>query len=394
MFYAVFRGGWGMGYDLLTNQLINLAANYPRTQQRTFSQPDTVDRFPNLFPIASIALNPLSAFLNFPVDEQMPTTQFFSFSIQRQFQGKYIAEIGYSGARHYHQVRPLQRNPAILTAQQAQQAIAGIGIPSVQQRRINPAWGSRILIDTGADSRYNALFVRLDRRLTNGLMIGGHFTWSSTLSENDGNHPLDYFNVRGDYGRSNIDRPHRAVLLYLYKIPWLHSGPRALKAAFAGWQVTGFAEWQSGIPFSVETGVDSLGSGISTTARPDYNAGGRIALDSVTHDWRSFRSPLDGSGLFVTPLQNGLPLANSTTRAGNLGRNTFRAPGFSQMNASLMKNFDLTERWKFQIRGEWVNVLNHRNFRTPITDMNNPNFGVNTSAPPARTAQVTARIRF
>jgi hypothetical protein len=391
---TVLRGGWGLGYDLLTRYLIDLSANYPRSQQRTFSPPDTVNRYPSLFPIASIALNPTSNFTNVAPDVQMPTTQFYSFSIQRQFRRAYIAEIGYSGARHYHQVRYLQRNPGTLTAQQAQQSLSGISIPSLLQRRINPAWGSRLVFDTGADSRYNALFLRLDRRLTNGLLIGGHFTWSSTLSENDGGHPQDYFNVRGDYGRSNIDRPHRAVFFYLYQLPRLSSIPRVLKGALGGWQLTGFAEWQSGIPFSIETGVDSLGSGINSTARPDYNPGGRLALDPVTRDWRSFSTPLDSSGRFVTPMRNGLPLANSTIRGGNLGRNTFRGPGFSLMNVSLMKTFDLHERWKFEIRGEWVNALNHRNFGPPVNEMNSPNFGVNASNPQARTARVIARLLF
>jgi len=56
-------------------------------------------------------------------------------------------------------------------------------------------------------------------------------------------------------------------------------------------------------------------------------------------------------------------------------------------------SFNLTEQWKFQIRGEWVNILNHRKFGAPITTMT-ARVSASIRVNPARTAQVIAKLRF
>jgi hypothetical protein len=112
----------------------------------------------------------------------------------------------------------------------------------------------------------------------------------------------------------------------------------------------------------VTTGVDSNGDGF-VGDRPDYNPGGRIQLDPATGNWRSFTTPLDGTGVFLTPLTNGgRPIAYSMPFGGNLGKNTFRGPAFALWNLSVMKPFRMTERWQLEIRADWTNLFNHRNF--------------------------------
>src|SRR5687767_8429618 len=72
---------------------------------------------------------------------------------------------------------------------------------------------------------------------------------------------------------------------------------------------------------------------------------GIFAKDPVTGNLRTFSTPINGTGIFVTALgSNGLPLPNSKVGGGNLGRNTFRGPGFVSTNFSLGKNFSITER--------------------------------------------------
>ena len=146
-------------------------------------------------------------------------------------------------------------------------------------------------------------------------------------------------------------------------------------------------------PFEHGCGTTSLGVHLlagTGVALPS----GRIALDPVTGDWRSFRTPLDGTGIFVTPLgRNGSPLQYSMAGGGNLGRNAFRGPGLTNWNLSLMKAFSLTERWKLQLSAEWSNLLNHRNFGPPVSSMNS-GFGANTSVTDSRVAVLVARIRF
>jgi len=63
-------------------------------------------------------------------------------------------------------------------------------------------------------------------------------------------------------------------------------------------------------------------------------------------------------------------------------------------DVTLEKSFTLTERFKFDLRGEFYNLLNHANFNVPGFTYGAADFGVVTSARPGRTAQLAARLAF
>ncbi|MEX2264355.1 MAG: carboxypeptidase regulatory-like domain-containing protein [Bryobacteraceae bacterium] len=414
---TVFRGGYGIGYDVLFYNILAVNGNnYPRVNSALTLQPETIGLFPTLAPrqAAVPPFNPLLPFVNSPTDTQNPTTHFYSFSIQRQLGQNYVFEAGYSGSRSYHQIRQGQANPGILTPAQAQTVLqtgSPNSIPGIQNRRLNPAWGSRLTIESTAIGNYNAMFLKFDKRMSRNLMVGANYTWSANMSDNDeslgvpdiifstAHVPQDYFNYRNDYGRSIFDRPHRFVVHYTWQLPW-SSAPMlngaAMKHIFRDWQITGFSDWQSGQPFTIRTGVDSGGTGTGIPFRPDYNPGGVFRKDPVHNNLRTFTIPVDGTGIVTTPLTAaGVPLANSMPGGGNLGKNTFRGPGFTQWNFSLMKTINATERWKVQLRSDFVNLFNHRNFGNPNVFMNNPSaFGTNTSDPGNRSILLSLRIRF
>jgi hypothetical protein len=91
----------------------------------------------------------------------------------------------------------------------------------------------------------------------------------------------------------------------------------------------------------------------------------------------------------------GTPLLNSMPGGGNLGKNTFRGPYFTLWNFSLQKVISVTERWKVNLRSDWINLWNHRNFGNPNAVMTNPSaFGTNTTDPGGRTMLLSAKIRF
>ena len=53
---------------------------------------------------------------------------------------------------------------------------------------------------------------------------------------------------------------------------------------------------------------------------------------------------------------------------GNLGRNTFRGPGFWNTNLSVAKNFRFGEERRFRISGEFLNAFNQDNYgNRPVT---------------------------
>jgi hypothetical protein len=411
---TVFRGGFGVGYDVLFYNILTVnASNYPRVVTSNTNQPDTINLFPTLAPKRTTVppLDPLATFVNSPSDMQNPATHFWSFSVQRQFKSNYIFEVAYTGNRSYHQIRQGQLNPGLLTQAQAQTVIAGGTIPGLQARRVNPAWGQRVSIEATALGEYHGAFVRLDKRMSNGLVFGANYTWSGNWSDNDESLgvaditnsspqvPQDYFNYRNEWSRSVFDRPHRLAVHYSYEIPWTTAGGAALRHIFGGWQMSGFTEYQSGQPFTIRTGVDSGGSGTTAPFRPNYNAAGTFSRDVVEGDLRTFSTPIKGTGIVVTPLTSGgLPLSNSMAGGGNLGRNTFRGPGLANWNFSLAKNISLSERLKLQFSLGLIDTWNHRNFQNPEARMNNTAFGANTAnlvpGVGGRTMLLGAKIKF
>jgi hypothetical protein len=54
-----------------------------------------------------------------------------------------------------------------------------------------------------------------------------------------------------------------------------------------------------------------------------------------------------------------------TRHFGNEGRNSLLGPHFRQLDFSLFKNTQLTERLKLELRFEAYNLLNHPNFANP-----------------------------
>jgi hypothetical protein len=85
---TVFRGGYGISYDVFYfNLLSNAAGNQPRVvndtrQRRT---PTIYPTLPRATVTTSITFNPLANFLQFSYNNpQNPTTHFYSFSIQRE----------------------------------------------------------------------------------------------------------------------------------------------------------------------------------------------------------------------------------------------------------------------------------------------------------------------
>jgi hypothetical protein len=410
---TVVRGGYGVTYDVLFFNIATVtASNFPRVVTDEKFGADLVNVYPALLPKQATAppFNPLATWANAPEDSQAPTSHFWSLSVQRQFASDFIGEIGYTGNRSYHGLRQGQLNTALLTSQQAQTVLAGGAIPTVQQRRLNSAWGSRVTIESTAKANYNAVFARLDKRFAGGLRFGGSYTFSKTMSDNDESLavadivnssppvPQDYLNYRNEWSRSAFDRPHRFVVHYNYTIPWFKSGPAAnavLRHAFGGWEIGGFNEYQSGQAFTIRTGVDSSGTGDARAHRPNYNPGGIMTADPVSGDFRTFTIPLNGTGIVTTPLTpSGIPLANSMFGGGNLGRNTFRGPSFMNWNFNVSKNFSLTERWRLQVRSDWVNFLNQRNFGNPVSTMNSPAFGTNTTDPGGRTGLLALKLMW
>jgi hypothetical protein len=79
---------------------------------------------------------------------------------------------------------------------------------------------------------------------------------------------------------------------------------------------------------------------------------------------------------------------------GNEGRNALLGPGYANWDFSAFKNIHLTESKQLQFRGEIFNILNHTNFRLPVSDIESPTFGQIQSDVSPRVIQVALKFLF
>ena len=403
--HSSIRGGYGKSFDVLFYNILTVnGSNYPRVVVGLLD--NATDVYPTIVPVTGAAeFNPLATFVNSPETIESPETHLWSLSWQRELARQFVFEVGYTGSLGRNGVSQGQANYAVLTDEQAatvRNTLSTTSIPTVQQRRLFPDFGSRVLIDGINKSEYHGVYTSLNKRFSNGLQFGSSYTYSRLYSDGDESLalgftagspqiPQDYANLDAEWSRSAFDRPHRLVVNWLYEVPWFSGGwadSAVVRQVFSGWQLAGVAQFQAGQPFTIVTGVDSNGNG-GGGDRPNLGSGSLVP-DPQTGNYRTFTN----DGAYVVPLgSNGLPLAFSLGN-GNAPRNGLRGPGFQNWDLSLSKRFRTVAEQALSVRFDFINLFNQDNYGNPVSNMNSPDFGKNTNNWGNRVILVSLGYRF
>ena len=249
------------------------------------------------------------------------------------------------------------------------------GPGSIDARRPVPALSSIRTIRWNGWGTYNAFTTKVERRLSRGFFYNVNYTWGKSMDDAsdpgptafEANLPQDVRNLDAEKALSSYDHRHRLVTSFVYQVP-------------GGWQLGGAATVQSGAPFTVSSGVDRANVGAGPAQRPDLLRNPNLP--------RSQRTPerwFDTSA-FALP---------EPFTFGNAGRNVVFAPGLTNLDLSLQKNFSFREQSRLQVRWEVFNVLNHPNFDIPGRIAFSPNFGrIFSTAEPSRQMQFSAKLVF
>jgi hypothetical protein len=248
----------------------------------------------------------------------------------------------YVGSRGLKLIRQRILNPTICCPRVA---ITGpTGLPALQRHGNPQQTGQLTSLETSASSIYHAGQFSMDKRLSSGFSMSAAYTFSKFIDDaseslNTGTPSVqvaqDQFNLRPERALSSFDRPHRFVVSWIYELPFYRDQHEALGRILGGWQIAGNYTAQSGQPFSIFTGVDSNGDGLTTNDRPDPPTGDRTLASSYAP-----RPAFSGGN-------------------GTLGRNTERGPGVNTWNANFTKNVRVIGDHQVQIRAEIFNLLNH-----------------------------------
>ncbi|WP_188757438.1 TonB-dependent receptor [Edaphobacter acidisoli] len=255
-------------------------------------------------------------------------------------------------------------------------------------------------------SRYDSLQATITRKVSKGFNVLVAYTWSKTLTDtnsncNSGQCSLvqDVHNLKAEKAiAEGIDVPQQLKFTAFYDLPFgkgrqfnLH-GP--LNWIAGGWTLSGNAIYQSGSTLAI---VDSFPSnGIFATTRPNFT-GAKVELNHsgpINISQPSGPAYLNSAAFAHVPTSANNVVALTTGNVPSVLNNVV-GPGQASENASLQKSFDFGEERSFQLRADGINLFNRAGRANPVTDINDPNFGlVLGSAYAPRIVQLNARFSF
>ena len=304
----------------------------------------------------------------------------WSFDIQRELGLGTALDLEYVGSNTSHLDRSFFNN----TPQP--------GAGTVDPRRPSKNFHSRRIIQNDLIADYDAVSVILRKRMSKGLQVDAHYTWSRTRDmsthSNGGGQTMNNYDIWADYGPANWDVPHRFVASYLYDVPFLKTSSNpVLKYVVAGWQISGVTTVQSGTPVNVTLSTDTANIGITGQQRPDL-VGAVPAMNCVADP-----DPTKRRQLMNCYDQTAFALPAQFT-FGNAPRNVLRGPKFASTDVSLMKNIPLGGALRFQIRAEIYNLFNNVNYGNPGSTFAAASFGRISSAGSMRQVQLGGKIFF
>jgi hypothetical protein len=372
----VMRGGYTRTHDYAyTNIALNIWSSFPFVA--AFNQANVQNAFANL---NSLPIDPVN-FTRTQVTEDFhsPVYDSFSFEFQREFSRDVVFRVGYVGSKGTGLFESIDGNPVVFRT-----AVPTAANPAV---RTDPTTGPIRLRANSGSSIYHSMQASMEKRLSRGFSAGVHFTWSSfidSMSEIFNNSPAeialaqDPYNRRLDRGRSSYDRPLRLAGNFVYELPWKMDQKGFAGRLMGGWQLNSNFNFQSGAPFSplnpsdISGTLGGLASAIGIATRANVVTNLDVSNMSVEQLFAArgivigANLPGAGNSLFRALVPG--------ERVGTAGRNILRADGLNNLDFGILKNTRIGENQRLQIRADFFNFTNTRDFGTPNAIVTNAGF--------------------
>jgi hypothetical protein len=301
----------------------------------------------------------------------------WSLGIQRQLTNDMLMDITYFGTAGNH----------LQMTQNLNQPAPGPGTPAqVNARRPLPQYGTVNYSEFGGVSHYHSLVGKVTKRMGYGLSFLASYTLSKSIDDLNG--PTNQLDLRTARGPSSFDIRHRFVISPVYELPfgkgkpYVSQGFAALLAG--GWQLSPLVQWQTGNPLTATYSGNYSNSG-GTRDRPNVTGDPNANAPHTPDQW------FDTS---VFPLRAANGAAGATYSYGNEGIGVIRSPGLVQMDVSVVRNFQIRERFRLQFRAEFFNLFNHANFQFPNLNADTSAFGKITGALDPRQSQFALKASF
>jgi Carboxypeptidase regulatory-like domain/TonB dependent receptor len=346
------RGGWGVYFgrvinSTIYNALINtgLGADVAQRQVTVQATSAIAPIFPNLIPPGTLTT---PAVQYFAAGFQLPRIQQLDAVFEREIARNTVVSASYLFS--YGEFLPnfIDTN---LNAPNSSLILPVIGGPfggAVYRQplftgaRPNAAFGQITEIRSDVFSKYHALVLQFNRRMTDGLQIQSNYTLSRAFDNGQtsatftlGNAPFNAFDQSGDQALSNFDRRHKFVFSLVYNSSYKNKDNTVARALLNGWTIAPILNWFSGQRYSP-----------SISGTPAGTTGGGI----------------NGSG--------------GQNRLGLVARNFFHQPAIQYLDIRVSRRFSIGEKAKIEVLGEAFNFFN----RTQVTSVNTTAYNFQSNA--------------
>ena len=372
------RGGYGISYLALVTQAVGTTTD--RLNQNTpfaftavnvdvgniLGPPGNTlvsDGIPIVIP-SNPTIPPVGSSVTYvPKSQPTPYEQQWNLDIQRMLPGDVLFDVAYVGSAGVHLTGLTNLNQwAPGTSQAASPISPNVSVVSA-------------LVNV-EQSNYNGLQVKVERRFSSGFGLSASYVFSRSIDNGSvtaqptaasGAQPQNSFDFAAERGPSDWNATHRAIISYIYELPFgagkrfMNSSNPAVNGVLGGWQINGITTAQTGSPFTpVYSGADTaINAGPGGSVRPNVIGNPYGGTDPSGAPFHQSRTEWFNPAAYTAPVNS----------YGDAGRNSLTGPGFVNFDFSLFKSFRLTERFKLEFRSEFFNIFNHTNLGLP-----NPQF--------------------
>ncbi|HEX8845002.1 MAG TPA: carboxypeptidase regulatory-like domain-containing protein [Pyrinomonadaceae bacterium] len=365
------RGGWGIYYGRVINStvynaLINtgLGADVAQRQVSVNASNAIAPSFPNLIPPGTLTTPAVQYFQD---DFQLPLIHQADFIFEREITRNTVVSASYlfSAGRYLPNFvdtnlpAPTRTVPFTLVGGPLDGAVWLM--PIFTGPRPNTSFAQITEIRSSVNTKYNALVLQANRRLTGGLQFQVNYTLSR--SQDDGqssttftsnNLPFNAFDPHGENSLSNFDRRHKFVASVVYNTNFAGlKDSKVGRAILNGWTIAPILNAFSGQRYT---------GNVSGSVSPGGNATG------VGSNF----GPAFGFAANTSTPGGGLNGSGGATRLAFLPRNAFKQPNIWYVDLRLSRRFAITEGTKLEVLAEAFNLFN----RTQVTSVSTTFYSV------------------
>ncbi len=356
-----------------------------------------------------------------PQNARDPYVQSIFFGIERELPSKLVVKANYVSTLGRKIIRAEDPNRFPGDRVGLPNPLTGANAGDRGLNRLNPNFGTLRFWLNDSNSSYHAFQLEVNRAVSEGFGFNLSYSVSKAIDTRSGWHnsstnangradgfSLDPFNFRArERGPAAFDIRQKFNFNWVWDLPKFSGSSPFVRQVLGGWQLSGILSLQTGPAFTVWCGR-SFAGGCDWNAdgwnndrpllkvAPPKASGPHSFVNGGLFDLNRDGSPDRGIGGPNDPFDNP-PVPGFS----NLGRNTFRGPGFAGVDLSIVKDFAVpavSEQFKIQFRAEFFNLFNRVNFHlsespfNAIGNIGNPNFGEAVKAFDSRQIQFALKV--